>query len=301
MKRIIFITLFIMILCNVFSEELIFVRYKNLNPEINLLKDKSFSSNYQKKPVILATPRRQKYVIEFDLNTEITRTITYAGNKLNGFFTPYWNPITKKNIVIAGPSSETPYFNQVFQNNVFYEVIQKIENDVFLYDFKDTGIHKEDNPPGFIPTVWISNHSYFTNNPYDRQSPENSILVNTETEQHIDFSPERIIGYGEGVVLTSIKQNENGLRGISIRNESGELLYKDSTFDFSDAIDFVRGKGNLRLIQTFHDSFFEYPYLYINLVSILSVPNPDCVVIMNVENHETFVSPFGYQLLAVFE
>lgn len=264
------------------------------------MKDKSFSSCYQKKPVILATPRRQKYVLEFDMNTEITRTVTYCGNKLNGFFTPYWNPISKRNIVIAGPDSES-YFNQVFKYNCFYEVIQNIEDDGFLYDFKDTGVHREEDPPGFIPTVWISDDSYYMNNPYDSQSPENSILVNTVTDQRIDFSPERIIGYGEGIVLISIKQNEKGLRGISIWSESGELLYKDSTFDFSDSIDFVSGKENLRLVQTFYDSFFEYPYLYLNLVSLLSFPNPACVLIMNVETQETFISPYGYQLLAVFE
>ena len=300
MKRFICLAIFIIILSNAFCEELKFVKYQNLNPEINLLKYKCFSTGYQKKPVILATPRRQKYVIEFDMNTEITRTVAYGGYKLNGFFTPYWNPISKKNIVIAGPDSETPYFDQVFKYNIYYEVIQKSEDDGFLYDFEDTGIHREADSPGYIPTVWVSDESYYMNNPYDSQSPENSILVNKMTNQRIDFSPERIIGYGEGIVLTSIKQNEKGLKGISIWSESGELLYKDSSFDFSDAIDFVNGKENLRLIQTFYDSFFEYPYLYINLVSILSFPNPTCSLIMNVETQETFVSPYGYRLLAVF-
>jgi hypothetical protein len=136
--------------------------------------------------------------------------------------------------------------------------------------------------PGFAAGSWERVYSIF----------------NYVSGEAVSFAPECIIGYGDGVVLTT-NEIENGFMGISVWTPKKELLYKDSFFSISGVIN--RTYNASKSHYGIWISYFDYPYIYCSVGRVLNIGIPYATIIMNIENGKTFITPETYHVIGIFE
>ncbi len=127
----------------------------------------------------------------------------------------------------------------------------------------------------------------------------NYSIKNYKTGEEETFSPENIIGYGDGVILTSQKM-ERGFRGITVWNVEKEILYRDEEFPITQMVldAYPEISAGVPII---YFSYFDYPYIYCNIGRVSNIGIPFCTLIMNLKTGETYISPETYHLLGIFE
>jgi hypothetical protein len=125
---------------------------------------------------------------------------------------------------------------------------------------------------------------------------ETNTIFNYETGEEVSFAPEHIIGYGDGVVLTS-QQTNGGFTGITAWTTDKNILYQDKKFPVTAAINrkykIILGR------PVVYFSYYDYPYIYIN-IGHAGVPYG--TLILNLHDGTTYISPDeGYHLLGIFD
>jgi hypothetical protein len=120
-------------------------------------------------------------------------------------------------------------------------------------------------------------------------------IFNYETNEKTSFAPESIIGYGDGVILTSL-QAENGFFGITVWNTDKEILFRDKDFSIT-AMTYDHTAG--RPVINF--SYYDYPYIYCNISEMYNTGGPFITLIINLKDKKTYLSPEGYHLHGIFE
>ena len=126
----------------------------------------------------------------------------------------------------------------------------------------------------------------------------NKVIFNYKTGERISFEPEQIIGYGNGVVITSLKTSI-GFTGVSIWSDKKELLYRDSSFPITKMIK-NRYPETSAGVPIIYMSYFSYPFVYCDLGRVSGIGIPFCTLVLNLISGKTFFSPETYNLLAVF-
>jgi hypothetical protein len=121
-------------------------------------------------------------------------------------------------------------------------------------------------------------------------------IFNYETGEEISFAPESIIGYGNGVILTSL-QTERGFIGITVWSTNKDVLYSDKEFLLTGMTAGV--SKNFSGQPSIYFSYYDFPYIYCNIGELL-VGGPYATLIMNLEDKKTYISPRGYHLHGVF-
>jgi len=150
----------------------------------------------------------------------------------------------------------------------------------------------------FINFYWITEKWYIQNRYYFAlgEAERQNTIYNYETNEKVSFSPEIIIGYGEGVILTTT-ETDNGFIGISVWSPDKKIMYRDSNFLFSGIIDREHVDwGKLAI----HKSYFDYPYIYCNLALGRGNYPPYGTLIMNLEDNKTHFISNGYHLFGIF-
>lgn len=282
-KRI-FVFLMFLSFSKLIAEGLEFMEYGRLSPEIN--KFSEISDSFTKSnPVIWAKKSLGKWnIISYNTETKKTNTPFSIDFQCVGF----WNPLIKKSIVqISCIQDEIPNLEYL----KFYEVILNEQNETYTFETCDSVTFQNDR--------WISNRSHFISSFYmtANNGQSTSLLLDSDNIPIIDFSPELIIGYGDGVIITS-RYEESGFEGISIWDENGGLLYQDTDFPLGKPI---AEKWSKSYQQAIYESYFLYPYLFINLGAFWGQNSSICLLVVDLDTGSIYRSPDGYQLLSVFE
>jgi hypothetical protein len=121
-------------------------------------------------------------------------------------------------------------------------------------------------------------------------------IYNYETGEKITLAPETIIGYGNGVILTSLKTG-SGFTGITVWTTNKEILYRDKEFPLTGM---AKGVSEYFSGQQYiYFSYYDFPYIYCNIGEIL-VGGPYATLIMNLKDKKTYISPIRYHLHGIF-
>jgi hypothetical protein len=126
-------------------------------------------------------------------------------------------------------------------------------------------------------------------------------ILNYETNEEVSFAPESIIGYGDGVILTSL-QTDKGFVGITIWTADKEILYCDKDFPLTGMMGEPRNYFSGQHAINF--SYYDFPYIYINMLKIYNIGLPYITLIMNLKDKKTYISPLTdqtYYLHGIFE
>jgi len=155
----------------------------------------------------------------------------------------------------------------------------------------------------FANLYWITEQWYFILDGYYfvmGEAKRQNTIYNYETKETISFGSECIIGYGNGVVLTT-NETEEGLVGITVWAPEEKILYRDSTFSISGILDREQGRIT-RWRPNIYISYFDYPYIYCNISqNIMGLSPPYGTLIMNLIDGKTYFTPYGYHLFGIFE
>lgn len=123
-------------------------------------------------------------------------------------------------------------------------------------------------------------------------------VLNYETGEEVSFEPELVIGYGKGVILTTLSKNEKEFTGITVWTPEKEILYRDENFPLSE----IMLEGDSWLFPLITSARFDYPYIYCNTSLVWGSMQPHYgVIVMDLEMGKTYVAPHGSRALAVFE
>jgi len=206
----------------------------------------------------------------------------------------------------------SPPFVQLTSDRVF--VSQYIYHNKAPYEFRKTTLLKvtdtktgktlwefTDTSTIFTDMLWITERWYIKQSSprFITYGERSYTIVNYETGETVSFAPECIIGYGDGVILTTT-ETEKGLLGITVWTPEKKILYRDSTFSISGIVN--RGYGlNLLGKPGVYISYFDYPYIYCNVSWIFNGSGPIGTLIMNLEDGKTCFSPRTYHLYGIFE
>ncbi|MDR1971863.1 MAG: hypothetical protein LBQ46_08065 [Treponema sp.] len=123
-------------------------------------------------------------------------------------------------------------------------------------------------------------------------------IFNYETNEEISFAPESIIGYGNGVILTTL-QTEKGFTGITIWSVDKEILYCDKDYPLTGMLDVLH--KNFPGMPTIAFSYYDFPYIYCNITDAYLYGGGYTTLIMNLKDKKTYMSPEGYYVHGIFE
>lgn len=289
MKKVITVLfLFCILVSSVFAEDLEFTEYATLTPEVNNLNQLDPMIEI-KQPVILCKGwPNADFIIEYDTKTKQANLVEYNGLYLHSIFSVYYDGFHKRNYLQAFP---TLYHSELFKYNQFYEINRIVENGTPVYTFNVT------DPRVDSKRRYISDNTYFETDYYMTvyAYEATSLLINDDTNEVVDFSPEVIMGFGDGFIMTT-NLTEEGLMGFSLWKEDGTLVYKDSDFYLSGPI-----SSPIKYHHVVNDSYFCYPYAFINLATFFGTRCPVCLLVIDVNNDTVYISPGQNQLMAIFE
>jgi len=148
----------------------------------------------------------------------------------------------------------------------------------------------------FSDIYWITGQWFFIQRRnyfliFGESSKENTIY-NYETDETVSFSPEIIIGYGAGVIITTT-ETENGFIGITVWTPDKEILYRDSGLLLAQPYNGQR--------PVVYVSYFDYPYIYCNIGVERGFVWPFRTLIMDLIAGKTYYTPLDYHLYGIFE
>jgi hypothetical protein len=123
-------------------------------------------------------------------------------------------------------------------------------------------------------------------------------ILNYETNAEVSFAPESIIGYGDGVILTSL-QTERDFIGITIWNTEKEILYCDKDFVLTGMLEGLRKYFPGQ--PTIDFSYYDFPYIYCNISDVVFARGGYTMLVMNLKEKKTYMAPAGYSLQCIFE
>jgi len=153
----------------------------------------------------------------------------------------------------------------------------------------------------FYNVYWITEYWCFILNGGAvalNNSGRKDTILNYKTSETISFFPEIIIGYGDGVILTTT-ETEDGFIGITVWTPDREILFRDSNFSISGIIDREHGRITWGR-PSISIGYFDFPYIYISLSRGRGNHPPYATLIMNLITRKTYFTPIGYHLFAIF-
>jgi hypothetical protein len=343
--NIIYLALFF-ILSSLGAEEISFVEYKSLNPEIDLLSGSEAMNGGRKLLLFpqLASFTRTEYAYIYDTakNTAIkvpseeagffpyTR-ITYfwdphtkanygyvrssLGNDISGWYTltlkdngrltlslqskdEYWAYRSPPRSNISGPRILVSNYSGYLRDRLpEYKYDSKF--DIFDIDTNERIWSCSVSHSTSVDLYWISG-SWFLKYLTPRIAGiwKTDTIFNYETNEEVSFAPESIIGYGDGVILTSL-QTEKDFIGMTVWNMDHEILYCDTNFLITGMLEKLR--KNSQGQPTIDFSYYDYPYIYCNVTDAYLFGGGYTTLIMNLIERKTYMSPEGYYLHGIFE
>jgi hypothetical protein len=324
------------------AEEIPFVEYKSLDPEIDLLSDKDVD-NIERKLLLfppLASFSRTEYAYIYDVakNTAVKIPSEEAGLFPYTRITYFWDPHTRTNYGYVRPFPENEvsgWYTFALEDNDRLTLLLQNKDEYWAsrsqprINISDSKIlvsnysghiqgrspeHTHDSKFDIInigtneriwsysithsipvDLYWISG-SWLLNvsTPHIAGIWKTDTISNYETNEEVSFAPESIIGYGDGIILTSL-QTEDGFVGITAWNTDKEILYRDRNFSITAMIyNYSTGKPSI------YFSYYDYPYIYCSIAKMYNTGGPFITLIINLRDKKTYISPEGYHLHGIF-
>jgi hypothetical protein len=156
----------------------------------------------------------------------------------------------------------------------YFEIIDKKTNEKKWEFFHEGRM--------FTDLFWVTDRWYikkttpsFAGGSYDRIHT----ISNYETGETLSFEPECIIGYGDGVILTTTEK-QAGFTGITVWTPEKEILYRDSNFLISGIIDMDYEKITYERPAIFR-TYFDYPYVYCDILRVQNIGVYYSTLVMN--------------------
>jgi hypothetical protein len=148
----------------------------------------------------------------------------------------------------------------------------------------------------FTDFYWVTGQWYLTQVGYFAlRGIWQDTISNYETGETVSFAPECIIGYGDGVILTSVMTN-GAFTGITVWTPEKEILYRDRSFSLTETVHNERMET-----PGIYISYFDFPYIYCNIGKGLELNLPYATLIMNLMDGKTYHTPRTYHLLGILE
>jgi len=218
-----------------------------------------------------------------------------------------------------GVEHHSPPIVQLITNRVFTAYYERLQYDIrinprgfwtsYKSSFRITDTisneliwEREIVSDSFVDLYWlteqwyfIQNRSYFALGEHERQN----IIYNYVTGETVSFAPEIIIGYGQGVVLTTT-ETESGFIGVTVWTPEKEILYRDSNFSISGITEREPNPATWGRPSIFI-SYFDFPYIYINVGRGVGSHPPYGTLIINLMDGKTYYTPLGYHLFGIFD
>lgn len=292
MEKNIFYVIFLLLSCALFANDAQnFTEYGILTPNVNKLETREEFESPAEPTILIISRDHKEYTLEYDVVKRLLKPVQYNGDFLYSVFSPYYDFLNGINYIRAFSFS---FDTKKTIPDGYYKILRRTEDDAESYIFSKCDRLQTNND------FWISNTSHFKSPGYfttATKSRNTSVLINEKEHSQIDFSPELIIGYGRGEVITS-RYEENGFEGISLWSEEGELFYQDYDFPLGKP---VADTGEPLYQQTVDRAYYLYPYVFINVGYNWGIGYTVCLLILDLETSTVYKSPDWYSLLALFE
>ena len=270
-----------------------FNEYGILTPNVNKLETREEFESPAEPTIFIVSRDRNDYILEYDISKKNLSNVLYENEPIHSFLESYYDLLHGINYVQSYASLYSFDEKKIIPSGS-YKILRETEDDAESYIFSKCDRLQINND------FWISNTSHFNSTGYfttATKSRNTSVLINEKEHSQIDFSPELIIGYGRGAVITS-RYEENGFEGISLWSEEGELFYQDYDFPLGKPV-----AENWRHLyqQTVDRAYYLYPYVFINVGYNWGIGYTVCLLILDLETSTVYKSPDWYSLLALFE
>ena len=294
MKKNILYAIFLLLFSALFANDAQnFTEYGILTPNVNKLETREEFESPVDPTIFIVSRDRNDYILEYDISKKNLSNVLYENEPIHSFLESYYDLLHGINYVQSYASLYSFDEKKIIPSGS-YKILRETEDDAESYIFSKCDILQINND------FWISNTSHFNSTGYfttATKSRNTSVLINEKEHSHIDFSPELIIGYGRGAVITS-RYEENGFEGISLWSEEGELFYQDYDFPLGKP---VADTGEPLYQQTVDRAYYLYPYVFINVGYNWGIGYTVCLLILDLETSTVYKSPDWYSLLAIFE
>jgi hypothetical protein len=162
-----------------------------------------------------------------------------------------------------------------------WEYVEITDRFIDMFWVTDTWFIKKDTPV-FISGGW----------------KRHDTIQNYKTGETVSFWPEYIIGYGDGVILTTTEEKA-GFIGITVWTPEKQILYRDCDFSISGIIERDYERVNHER-PGIYKSYFDYPYIYCEVMRVQSISSSYATLIMNLKDGSTFYTPATYHLFGIF-
>ena len=294
MKKNILYAIFLFLFHALFANEAQnFTEYSVLIPNVNKLETREETKSPSEPTIFIGCRDHNAYILEYDVSNKRLSTVLYQNEPIYSVFDSYYDFLRGINYVQSYASSYSFDEKKIIPSGS-YKILRETNgnNNTYIFDKCERLTINKD--------FWISNSSYFKSPGYfttATKSRNTSVLINEKEQSQIDFSPELIIGYGRGVIITS-RYEENGFEGISLWSEEGELFYQDYDFPLGKP---VADTGEPLYQQTVDKAYYLYPYVFINVGYNWGIGYTVCLLILDLETSTVYKSPDWYSLLALFE
>jgi hypothetical protein len=221
----------------------------------------------------------------------------------------YWADHSPPYVQLTGDRLYTAQYEYFSGIRIPYNISRKTTLKITDTDTGETVWGLTETIDSFLNLHWIT-ENWFIKNTYwflvgNGDGRRINTIYNYKTGKEISFAPEYIIGYGDGVVLTTTVTGtspaEMSLTGITVWTPEKEILYRDSTFSISGIIDREGVRNSWWGWPAIYISYFDYPYIYCNIAKGLDYILPHGALIMNLNDGKTYFTPYGYHLYGIFE
>ena len=294
MEKNIFYVIFLLLFSALFANDAQnFTEYGILSPNVNKLETREEFESPVDPTIFIVSRDRNDYILEYDISKKNLSNVLYENEPIHSFLESYYDLLKGINYVQSYASLYSFDEKKIIPSGS-YKILRETNgnNNTYIFDKCERLTINKD--------FWISDSSYFESPGYFLTATKvrnTSVLINKTKDTQIDFSPELIIGYGRGAVITS-RYEENGFEGISLWSEEGELFYQDYDFPLGKPVADI---GEPLYQQTINRSYYLYPYVFINVGYNWGIGYTVCLLILDLETNTVYKSPDWYSLLAIFE
>ncbi len=171
--------------------------------------------------------------------------------------------------------------------------IADIQTDKIIWE---SSIQTKGRWNSFKNIYWISGKWLFIEDTFitsmrdDEQANYN--LFNFHIEETKSYHPDKIIGYGQGYIITTSKD----FYGITIQDPEGHIIFKDDKFDLVGML-----RDHIFPNPYIYMAYFDSPFVYYEVKSYVGTIRPCCSVIVDLKNLKSYrTTDYRTSILGIF-
>lgn len=170
--------------------------------------------------------------------------------------------------------------DRLFEQKVIIADKESHEIDWSFYIETENRLHPFNNI-FWINEGWLFIENSFLTSLYENNEA-NYLLFNYRTNSIKTLYPDKIIGYGQGYIITTTPD----FYGITIQNPEGYILFKDESYDLVGRVRETEFMPDPLIYIAYYDS----SYVFYTVYNRFSVGAPYCSVILDLKTMQSFVT-----------